>query len=405
MSLSSACQSGEHSLTLPGVAAADEKQPQQQTRKTPANQEPVTIAAVGDIMLASTFPDDSRMPPKDGAELLAEVTPVLSAADIAFGNLEGPLIDTGVSEKCPQFFAPQKVGEAKEEAKIEPTPTPEPPPANALPAKPAKKFTCFAFQVPTRYGKYLKEAGFDVLSVANNHASDFGDAGRASTRKALDSLGIKHAGSDKNRFAVAYLESKGKKFAFIGFAHNNVSLNVNDLETARRVVQGQTKKVDIIVVSFHGGAEGTEAQHVPNQTEIFYGEKRGNLRLFARTVIDAGADLVLGHGPHVLRGLEIYKNRLVAYSLGNFATYGWFGLKDAMALTMILEAKLAPDGKFLGGKIHAGKQIGRGIPVLDNTNRAAVAKVRQLSQTDFGANAPLIKEDGTLTFSSPTSSR
>jgi hypothetical protein len=241
--------------------------------------------------------------------------------------------------------------------------------------------------------------------VANNHASDFGDAGRASTRKVLDSLGIKHAGSDRNQFAVAYLESKGKKIAFIGFAHNNVSLNVNDLETARRVVQEQTKKADIVVVSFHGGAEGTDAQRVPRQTEVFYSEKRGNLRLFARAVIDAGADLVLGHGPHVLRGMEIYKDRLVAYSLGNFATYGWFGLKDATALTMILETKLAADGKFLGGRIHAGKQIGRGIPVLDKTNRAAVAKVRQLSQEDFGANAPLIKEDGSVTVSSQTSSR
>ncbi len=402
VSLTSACQS-ERSLTLPEVSAANESQPQ--TRRTPANQEPVTIAAVGDIMLASTFPDDTRMPPKDGAEMLAEVTPILSAADIAFGNLEGPMIDSGVSEKCPHFFPSKKGAETKEETKVEPTPTPEPLPASALPAKPAKKFTCFAFQVPTRYGKYLKEAGFDVLSVANNHASDFGDAGRSSTRKVLDSLGIKHAGSDRNQFAVAYLESKGKKFAFIGFAHNNVSLNVNDLETARRVVQEQTKKADIVVASFHGGAEGTDAQRVPRQTEIFYGEKRGNLRLFARTVIDAGADLVLGHGPHVLRGMEIYKDRLVAYSLGNFATYGWFGLKDATALTMILEAKIAADGKFLGGKIHAGKQVGRGIPVLDKTTRAAVAKVRQLSQEDFGANAPLIKEDGTITVSSQTSSR
>src|SRR4028118_1922693 len=100
------CQSGERSLTLPQVSATSESQPQM--RRPSLNQEPITIAAVGDIMLASTFPDDTRMPPKDGAEMLEEVTPILSAADIAFGNLEGPLIDTGVSEKCPQFFAPKK---------------------------------------------------------------------------------------------------------------------------------------------------------------------------------------------------------------------------------------------------------------------------------------------------------
>src|SRR5947208_2876212 len=108
------------------------------TEPTPINKDPITIAAVGDIMMGSPFPNDSRMPPNDGADLLKEVTPILSAADIAFGNLEGPMIDTGVSAKC------------------------------------GTKGNCFAFRVPTRYGKYLKEAGFDVLSVANNHAGDFG---------------------------------------------------------------------------------------------------------------------------------------------------------------------------------------------------------------------------------------
>jgi poly-gamma-glutamate capsule biosynthesis protein CapA/YwtB (metallophosphatase superfamily) len=198
----------------------------------------------------------------------------------------------------------------------------------------------------------LKDAGFDVLSLANNHAGDFGDNGRSSTRKVLDELGIKHAGSDKEKFSTAIVESKGKKVAFIGFAHNNISLNVNDLEAARNAVQAAVKKADIVVVSFHGGAEGTGNIHVPNQTEIFFGEARGNLRQFVRTVIDAGADLVLGHGPHVLRGMEIYKDRLAVYSLGNFATYGWFQLAGATAETLVLEVEMAADGKFIKGKIN-----------------------------------------------------
>ena len=122
---------------------------------TPKNNEPITIAAVGDIMMGSTYPNDSRMPPNDGADLLKEVTPILSTADIAFGNLEGPMVDGGSSSKC-------SPGSTR----------------------------CFAFRVPTRYGKYLKEAGFDVMSLANNHAGDFGDAGRTSTRRVLDELGI-----------------------------------------------------------------------------------------------------------------------------------------------------------------------------------------------------------------------
>jgi len=328
---------------------------------TPKNKETVTIAAVGDILLGSPFPNDSRMPPNDGIDSLKEVTPLLSAADIAFGNLEGPMIDSGGSSKC-------SPGSTR----------------------------CFAFRVPTRYGKYLKAAGFDVMSLANNHAGDFGDAGRTSSRQVLDDLGIKHAGSDRGSFSTTIVEARGKRIAFIGFGHNNIVPNVNDLAFARQLVLDANKRADIVVVSFHGGAEGTNAQNVPNRTEIFAGEARGNLPAFAHTVIDAGADLVLGHGPHVMRGMEVYRDRLIAYSLGNFATYGWFQLAGETAMTMILEVKIDAEGKFVGGKIHGGRQEGRGIPVLDTTG-TSIKKVRDLSLTDFPTSAPKIADDGTIT--------
>lgn len=330
-------------------------------RRESTNREPITIAAVGDIMLGSPYPNESRMPPNDGADLLKPVTPILSAADIAFGNLEGPMIDSGASSKCS-----------------------------------ASSTNCFAFRVPTRYGKYLKEAGFDVMSVANNHAGDFGDAGRATTRKVLDDLGIKHAGGDNGQYSTTYLNVKGKTVAFIGFAHNTIVPNVNDLDNARRLVTEAKKKADLVVVSFHGGAEGTGSQHVPARTEIYAGETRGNLPAFAHTVIDAGAALVLGHGPHVMRGIEIYKGHLINYSLGNFATYGWFKLAAETALTMILEVKIDADGKFVSGKIHAGRQEGRGGPLLDKSGES-IRVVRALSEADFGANAPKIADDGTIT--------
>jgi hypothetical protein len=157
------------------------------------------------------------------------------------------------------------------------------------------------------------------------------------------------------------------------------------------------KRADIVVVSFHGGAEGTGAQNVPKRTEIYAGERRGDLPAFAHAVIDAGADLVLGHGPHVMRGMEIYKDRLINYSLGNFCTYGWFQLVDELGLTMVLETELAPDGKFISGKIHAAKQDGRGIPVLDPSGEA-IRVVRNLSTVDFGLNAPKIADDGTISL-------
>jgi poly-gamma-glutamate capsule biosynthesis protein CapA/YwtB (metallophosphatase superfamily) len=362
--LSFACQFGTGTSIQPIVRIKAAETP------TP-DPSAITIAAVGDIMLGSTFPNETRMPPNDGADLLKDVAPILSAADLAFGNMEGPIVDGGVSGKCK-------------------------PPKPPEPGKEPEPIRCYAFRMPTRYAKHLKAAGFDVMSVANNHASDFGEPGRASTRRTLDALGIKHAGSNRAQFSTTYLDVKGKKIAFIGFAHNPAQPNVNDLVTARRLVTEADKRADIVVVSFHGGAEGVAFQNVPKQTELFLGEQRGNLPLFARTVIDAGADLVLGHGPHVLRGMEIYKDRLIAYSLGNFATYGWFSLRDATALTAILEVRLAHDGRFLGGKIHPGRQEGRGIPVLDPTGEA-IKKIRSLSQTDFGASAPAIADDGNIT--------
>lgn len=354
------CQAKD--LTTPVAEAEGTVKP----TPTPKGSDTITIAAVGDVMLGSPFPNDSRMPPNDGADILKNVTPILSTADIAFGNMEGPIVDGGVSEKCG---------------------TP----------KPGQAIRCFAFRMPTRFAKNLKAAGFDVMSVANNHASDFGDVGRASTRRTLDDLGIKHAGSDKVQFSTAYLDANGLKVAFVGFAHNNIAPNVNDLTTARRLVQEADKRADIVVVSFHGGAEGTGAQNVPRRTELFFGEQRGNLPLFAHTVIDAGADLVLGHGPHVLRGMEVYKDRLIAYSLGNFATYGWFRLQAETALTVILEARLDASGKLVNGKLYSARQEGLGIPVLDDSG-AAVKKMRALSEVDFGFSAPRIADDGTISL-------
>jgi poly-gamma-glutamate capsule biosynthesis protein CapA/YwtB (metallophosphatase superfamily) len=323
------------------------------------NDESITIAAAGDVMLGSTFPNETRMPPNDGADSLKPVAPIFQAADIAFANLEGPMVDSGISAKC------------------------------------GDRPNCFAFRVPTRYGKYLKEAGLDVMSLANNHAADFGDNGRISSRKVLDDLGIKHAGSDREQFAMTILEVKGKKVAFIGFAHNNISPNVNELAFAKQLVETAVKKADIVVVSFHGGAEGEANTRVPQKTEMFFGEARGNLPLFAKTVVDAGADLVLGHGPHVLRGMEIYKDRLIAYSMGNFATYGWFKLAGATAETMVLDVKIDSEGKFVSGKINPFVLRDRGILTPDSS-KSAIFTLRRLSQLDFPNSALKIADDGTI---------
>ncbi|HEV2912172.1 MAG TPA: CapA family protein [Pyrinomonadaceae bacterium] len=350
-----ACQS---SKAEPDRVFSAAPAPVVQVSPTPQAFDKLTIAAVGDIMLGSTYPDASALPPEDGAKLLREVAPILSAADIAFGNLEGPMLEGGTTSKC------------------SPTST-----------------RCFAFRVPTRYGKHLKDAGFDILSLANNHASDFGAEGRESSKRVLAGLGIAHSGADTRD--IAYLDVKGKKIAVVAFATNNVSYNLNDVETAKRAVTSAASKSDLVIVSFHGGAEGPTNQHVPRGPEIYLGEARGDLRRFTHAVIDAGADVVIGHGPHVVRGMEVYRNRLIAYSLGNFATYGKFQLAGPTSLSLILEAEIGTDGAFLGGKVHPALQTKPGGPRLDSYS-TVIPVIRQLSLDDFGASAVKVADDGTL---------
>jgi hypothetical protein len=372
-------------LKTPRVEAETHPSP---TPVDPANT--ITIAAVGDIMMGSTSINETFLPPNDGRDMFKEVTPTLSSADIAFGNLEGPMLEGGKTEKCADTSVKRP-----NDANALPTPTPTPASSPGKPNVAKKPIPCFAFRVPTRYGQYLKDAGFDVMNLANNHAGDFGEMGRASTRKVLDSLSIKYAGGDKDKFSTAYLTVKGVTVAIVGFDHNPVSPNVNDLDQARALVTAAKKKAQLVIVSFHGGAEGEGAQHVLSQTEMLGSEKRGNLPMFAHTVIDAGADLVLGHGPHVLRGMEMYKGHLIVYSMGNFATYGMFNLKGSQGTTAIFEITLNKDGSFAGGKIVPAKQLGRGGPVLDDS-AAAIKKLQELSAADFGSSALRISDDGSI---------
>lgn len=318
----------------------------------------ITIAAVGDVMLGSAFPDESGLPPDDGAGLLAEVAPLLSRADLALGNLEGPLADAGTSAKC----------------------------ARSRPGH------CYAFRSPTRYARHLAAAGFRAMGLANNHAGDFGAEGRQSTRRALDQAGIAHAGEPGD---LARLSVKGRRVALVAFATSDATLDLRDLAAARRTVAALAAEGDLVVVGFHGGGEGAARQHVLPGPEEFLGEDRGDLRAFAHAVVDAGAALVLGSGPHVVRGLEVYRGRLVAYSLGNFATYGSFNLSGPNGVSLVLEVRLGPDGAFLGGRVHPVRQEKPGGPRLDRQGQV-IPLLRSLSAQDFGESAPALEADGTL---------
>ncbi|HEU4778479.1 MAG TPA: CapA family protein [Steroidobacteraceae bacterium] len=321
----------------------------------------LTLAAVGDMMLGTDFPENI-LPDDDGLSFLDAVTPILERPDLTFGNLEGVLQDGG---------EPVKVCKNKK--------------------------ICFLFRSPARYTTYFKLAGFDVLSLANNHARDFGEDGRSSSMWALDAAGIHHSGREGT---AASFVVNGRRVAMVAFAPNVGSNSLNDPQIGLPLVAELAAKHDIVIVSFHGGAEGTGAEVLPFAREIFAGEDRGNVVEFARAMIDAGADIVLGHGPHVVRPLELYNDRLIAYSLGNFATYYGISVEGIRGIAPILLVTLDDEGKFVSGRIEPTIQVRPAGPAPDPA-RAVIALLRTLTEASFPGGALTITEDGTLVRRSP----
>jgi poly-gamma-glutamate capsule biosynthesis protein CapA/YwtB (metallophosphatase superfamily) len=313
----------------------------------------IRVAAVGDIMMGTTFPE-SILPPEDGATLFRSVAPMLAGHDVVFGNLEGPLTDVERSPKCPK------------------------PRRNGRP--------CFAFRTPPRYAARLAEAGFTAVNVANNHALDFGMEGLDDTLDFLDAEGIEAVGGER----AAVFTISGKSVAVAGFSYSLPTRYVHplrDVEAAREIVAKLKGEYDLVVVSFHGGAEGARATRVVDAEEEFMGENRGNVVRFARAAVDAGADLVLGHGPHVPRAIEVYRGKLIAYSLGNFAVYSMFNIKGPSGLGYALQVELDPEtGDVLRFRTPSVTLLHPGIPHPDPSGKAE-ALLRKLSE-EFLAGEP-----------------
>ena len=319
----------------------------------------ISIIGVGDIMPGSNYPDASSLPPEDGKYIFDGVKEYLQDADITCGNLEGTLLDRGgTPKKCRDSSG-----------------------------------NCHSFRIPTRYAEYMSDAGFDFMNLANNHSGDMGSEGRESTYKTLEKCEISFAGTLE--YPVAILESGGVKYGFAGFAPNTGTVSIINLDKAGEIISDLKKDVDIVIVFFHGGAEGLSAQRVTGNDEVYLGEKRGNVLEFAHAVIDAGADVVFGSGPHVTRAVELYKGRFIAYSLGNFCTYGKFGLNGQMGIAPIAKIFLNKKGEFIKGEFIPVKQVRRGFPVIDESN-TAIKTVKNLTEKDFPKTRLEIDEDGKI---------
>jgi hypothetical protein len=320
----------------------------------------ITVNAVGDIMLGSVTPK-AILPPEDGQEFVESIGEYLNGADVVFGNLEGSLISTDLK--------PQK---CREESR--------------------KAGRCYEFGMPEKLAGSLQKLGFNILSMDNNHSEDYGAEGYQFTQERLIEMGIKFA--PKRGYGVLKVEET--KIAIVAFGYSGNSHNIADLDKTAEIISLLKKDSDIVIASFHGGAEGRNALNTQNETEYFLGENRGNVVAFAHTVIDAGADLVIGHGPHVLRAIEIYNKKLIAYSMGNFLTYGNMNISGVTGISAILKAELdEKTGDFLRGEIVPVRQIDRGIPVYDESFQA-VELIKDLTVNDIPENGIIFTESGSI---------
>jgi hypothetical protein len=304
------------------------------------------ISAVGDIAMVS-----SSYAPSFFSQARLDLV-----GDLVIGNLEGTLTDRGYS-KCGSGSS-----------------------------------NCFAFRAPPSYASLLREAGFNAMSVANNHAYDFGEVGQADTLNALGKFGITSFGRPAQ---IAYMRSHGIRIALVGFAPYPWAQSLLNIPAAKRLVRRAQANADIVIVTMHAGAEGVDHAHVRKGMEDYLGEQRGNSVAFTHAVIDAGADLVIGSGPHVLRGMEWYRNRLIAYSLGNFLGVGTLSYSGMLAVTGVLQVALRPDGSWVAGNLVPMRIASPGEPVPDPSEQAH-GVVRTLSLADFGRNGIRVSREGVL---------
>lgn len=326
-----------------------------------ARRDTLTFIGVGDIMMGTNYPNENRLPPNNAKSLMANVKHVLQDADITMGNLEGVLLDEGGTPKgC------------------------------------RNPDVCYVFRSPTSFAENLAEAGFDIMSLANNHAGDFGDTGRKSSMMTLDSLGIRYAGLISKPYIL--FEKENVKYGFAAFAPNSGCASINDIPAARATIAHLDSLADVVIVSFHGGAEGSKYEHVPRKHELFVGEDRGDVYKFAHSLIDAGADIVFGHGPHVTRAIEVYNNRFIAYSLGNFCTYGGFNLSGVNGWAPIVKVFTNAEGEFYKAKITPIYQTPMSPVNIDLQGRV-IKRMRELTLEDFPETPITIDDEGWVRYS------
>lgn len=296
----------------------------------------------------------------DPAALLAPLAPLVADADIVMLNVESAIGEGPFTRKC----GPNST-------------------------------SCFAFRSPPAAAPALRGVAPQasvVGNIANNHARDAGPAGFVATRRHLDRAGVAVTGADTLATPVA--TANGDTVAFLGFYTSAESPDARDLAAVRRHVARAKRRWPIVVVTTHMGAEGLAAQRTRDVTEIFLGRiDRGNPVAFARTSIEAGASIVFGHGPHVMRAAEWRGDRIAFHSLGNLLTYGPFSNGEPINRGALACVVVGPDGGVREAAVRSTQQLAPGVLIADPRHRAAFL-MDSLGRLDFPRNGVRLDAEG-----------
>lgn len=291
--------------------------------------------------------------------LLAPLRPLLQDADIVLINVEGAIGAGPAKSKCgPRSRA------------------------------------CFAFRMPPTTAAALRALSPVpvVGNVANNHANDAGPKGVLQTRERLTAAGVYVTGADSEPTLVA--TAAADTVAILGFGTSGFP-DARDLDAVARWVARAAERYRRVIVTMHLGGEGVDAQRTADTTERLLDADRGNPLRFARTAVDAGASLVIGHGPHVIRGMEWRGHSLIAYSLGNLITYGPFSFREPNNRAGILCASLDSLGRPSDVVIRPTRQRPPGLVSADPSRRS-ITLADSLSLLDFPLTGAEFRLDGSI---------
>lgn len=281
------------------------------------------LVATGDLVFSENAQVNRRA--------FEDFMPHLAQADLVLGNLEGAI----TNEKTPR--------------------------------KPFVPGRSYSFRFPVDTAAILKAANFHLISIANNHSNDYGANGFADTQKYLADEGIAHTGLNGS---YEILQVKGMRIGIVALSHYPKYNNVNNLTATAELVSKVRAKSDLVVLYYQLGGEGEKAVLLTDSQEVFLGEQRGNARKFAAAMIDAGAGVLIGHGPHVIRAAECIKGVPVLHSVGNFVSSGGLSTRRLSSVSLLPELLFDSKAQFRAIRVIPVVFDAERLPGLDASGRA-----------------------------------